>query len=66
MISVIIPSYNEEKHLQNVLDHLLKGKNIEIIISDGGSRDNTIEIAKEYFQQHKNMKLITGSFVFHI
>jgi glycosyltransferase involved in cell wall biosynthesis len=48
--SIIIPTLNEEKLLPGLLKQLsnldLKAKyNYEIIISDGGSKDNTIEIA---------------------
>lgn len=51
--SIIIPTLNEEKLLPVLLKQLsdisLKKKyNYEIIISDGGSTDNTIEIAKKY------------------
>lgn len=53
MISVIIPTLNEEKLLPKLLDQLndqkLKSKyNYEIIISDGGSKDRTLEIARNY------------------
>ncbi len=53
LISIIIPTLNEEKLLSKLLDQLsdqkLKEKyNYEIIISDGGSKDRTIEIAKKY------------------
>lgn len=53
MISIIIPTLNEEKLLPRLLDQLngqkLKSQfNYEIIISDGGSKDKTIEIAKRY------------------
>lgn len=53
MISIIIPTLNEEKLLPKLLDQLseasLKQKyQYEIIISDGGSKDKTIEIAKKY------------------
>jgi rSAM/selenodomain-associated transferase 1/rSAM/selenodomain-associated transferase 2 len=46
--SFIIPTYNEELYIkQNI--HLLKllGNDIEIIIVDGGSNDETVKIAKE-------------------
>ncbi len=49
--SIIIPAYNEEKLISNLLDELLKFKNsfnFEIIISDGGSFDTTLEILKAY------------------
>lgn len=48
--SIIIPTLNEEKLLPNLLNQLnnsaVKEKyNYEIIVSDGGSKDKTIEIA---------------------
>ncbi len=53
MISIIIPSLNEEKLLPNLLEQLnakeLKDKfSYEIILSDGGSKDRTIERALKY------------------
>lgn len=52
MISFIIPTLNEEKLLPELLkqlcDESLREKyDYEIIISDGGSKDNTIAIAKK-------------------
>ena len=51
-ISVIIPTLHEEKLLEKTLlcfsDELQKQYGLEIIISDGGSMDATIEIAKKY------------------
>jgi glycosyltransferase involved in cell wall biosynthesis len=50
VISVIIPTLNEEKLISNTLGQFtpeLKQKfQIEVIISDGGSSDNTINIAE--------------------
>jgi len=50
MISIIIPSYNEEAHIKNIIQQLQKNDiaNLisEIIIVDGNSTDNTIAIAK--------------------
>jgi glycosyltransferase involved in cell wall biosynthesis len=50
--SIIIPTLNEEKLLPNLLAQLtensLRSKyNIEIIVSDGGSSDNTVGIASK-------------------
>jgi len=49
-ISVIIPTYNEEKDIEDCLKSLKfqSIKNIEIIIVDDGSTDNTIKIAEKY------------------
>ncbi len=47
--SVIIPTLNEEKYLPPVLE-LLKSidEDLEIIIADGGSEDNTLKIAERF------------------
>lgn len=50
-ISVIIPVYMEEKLIGNTLsaftNELKKQFNLEVIVSDGGSTDNTLEIARD-------------------
>jgi len=52
MISVIIPTYNEEKFLEKTLKMLCKQtlprNKYEIIVVDGNSTDKTREIAKKY------------------
>lgn len=49
-LSIIIPALNEEKLISNLLDQftddLKKEFDLEVIVSDGGSNDSTIEIAK--------------------
>jgi len=47
MISVIIPVLNEAEQLRETLAQVLTGENIEGIVVDGGSHDNTVEIAQE-------------------
>jgi glycosyltransferase involved in cell wall biosynthesis len=57
MLSIIIPSLNEEKYLGLLLESIKKQRflNYEIILADAGSTDKTLEIAKQY-----SCKIITG------
>ena len=55
-LSIIIPSYNEEKTILILLDRILDvnliyGINKEIIIVDDGSSDNTKTIVNDYIQK---------------
>ena len=49
-ISVVIPSYNTEKYIGECLDSLIAQtySNLEIIVVDDGSKDNSVRIAKSY------------------
>ena len=48
LVSVIIPVYNSSLYLQDILDDVKKQtyKNLEIIVIDDGSSDNSLEIAR--------------------
>jgi len=50
LVSVVIPTINEEKYLPRCLSSFSKQtfKDFETIISDGGSTDRTIEIARKF------------------
>ncbi len=47
-ISIIIPVLNEAAALPKTLTSIQKGSNIEIIVVDGGSEDETVAIAQSY------------------
>lgn len=55
MISVITVSYNAEKFIEETLRSILSQKedNFELIIVDGLSKDNTINIAKQIIKEYK-------------
>ena len=52
-ITVIVPVYNVENYLQQCLDSLLAQtyKNLEIIVVNDGSTDNSGNICQEYVQK---------------
>ena len=58
-VSVIIPVYNTEKYLKQCLESVVNQslKDIEIIIIDDGSKDNSISIMKEYESKYSNIKI---------
>jgi len=58
LVSIAMSTYNGEAFLKEQLDSILNQtyKNLEIIISDDSSTDNTVEIIKEY--QNKDSRII--------
>ncbi len=58
-ISVIVSCYNTEKYVEKCLNSLLNQtyQNIEIILIDDASQDNTLKILKKYTQNNLKIKL---------
>ena len=54
-VSVITITYNDAKNLKKTLEALLRQdyENIESIIIDGGSTDNSVEIIKNFEKKFK-------------
>lgn len=61
-ISIICPTYNEEKFISNCLDSILQQDYplylIEIFIVDGRSNDKTRKIVAEYEEKHSFIRLL--------
>lgn len=59
LVSVALCTYNGEKYLKEQLDSIIQQsyKNIEIIICDDCSTDNTINIVNEYITKYDFIKL---------
>ena len=50
ILSIIIPTYNEEEYLPVLLESIKQQdfRDYEIIVADANSKDNTVKIAEEY------------------
>lgn len=59
-VSIIVPVYNVEKYLEKCLKSLISQsyKNIEIILIDDGSKDNSGRICDEYKRKDSRIKVI--------
>ena len=61
LVSIITPSYNQGKFIEETIKSVVSQnyRNIEYIIIDGGSSDNTIEIVKHYANKYKFIQWIS-------
>jgi len=59
-ITVIVPVYNVEHYLDKCLDSLINQtyKNLEIIVINDGSTDNSLEVIKEYADANDFIRVI--------
>lgn len=56
LLSIAIPCYNSAAYMRKCIDSLLPGgEDVEIIIVNDGSKDNTLEIAEEYRERFPSM-----------
>ena len=57
-VSVVVPVYNVEKYLDKCLDSLVNQtlKDIEIIVVNDGTKDNSQDIIDKYTKKYKNIK----------
>lgn len=60
LVSVIVPCYNVEKYIEKGLSSLINQtlKDIEIIVINDGSNDNTLKILNEFRKNDKRIKII--------
>jgi len=61
--SIIIPAYNEAARLGSTLEAVLSyvsrnGWDSEVIVVDDGSRDQTRDLVRSYFQGHPQLRLL--------
>ena len=58
LLSIIIPTYNMQKYLRHCLDSLLVSDEmmdqLEVLVINDGSKDNSSKIAHEYETKYPN------------
>ena len=56
-LSIIVPVYNTEKHLKKCFDSIINQNNseIEVVVINDGSTDNSETIIKEYTDKYKDI-----------
>lgn len=59
-ISIIVPIYNAEDHLEKCIKSILTqtAKDLELILVDDGSKDNSLSICKAYANKDSRIKVI--------
>lgn len=57
-VSVIVPVYNVEKYIKKCLNSLVNQTldEVEIVVVNDGSPDNSQKIIDEYTKKYKNIK----------
>lgn len=61
--TIVIPAYNESARITASLDHILLFStqnqwDLEIIVVNDGSRDNTAEIVRDYARRNPSVQLL--------
>ena len=61
LISILIPTYNEEENISELIGEIIKNLDLknydyEIIVIDNYSNDNTAEIVKKLILTNKKIK----------
>ena len=53
ILSIAVPCYNSQEYMRKCVDSLLKGgEDVEILIVDDGSKDDTLKIARDYEEKY--------------
>ena len=61
LVSIIIPAYNTAKYIHRAIESSLRQThhNVEVIVVDDGSSDETLSIAREYEMRDERVRVFT-------
>ena len=61
LISVITPSYNGERFIENCIKNVIEQKcpEVEHVIVDGGSTDGTVDIIRHHAENYSHIRWIS-------
>jgi len=62
-VSIVVPTYNREEYLRECLDSIINQNypNLEIIVTDDNSKDNTEEVVKNYIAKYSFIKYVKNN-----
>lgn len=56
-LSVLVPVWNQEELVIRALDSVPRREDLEVVICDDGSSDNTLKNVKSYAKSHENLRI---------
>jgi chondroitin synthase len=61
LVSIYVPLFNREKYIAECLQSALEQtvKDLEIVVCDDGSTDNSIQVINRYFRNNKRIRVIS-------
>jgi glycosyltransferase involved in cell wall biosynthesis len=62
LVSIVMATYNGEKYIEKQLESIFRQTypELELIVVDDRSQDNTVVILNQFAQEHKNMKVFVN------
>lgn len=61
IISVIIPLFNREKHILDALNSIPNSQDIEVIVINDGSTDDSVSVVENYCKGCPNLRVINNN-----
>lgn len=56
-LSIIVPVWNQEELVIRALDSVPRREDLEVVVCDDGSTDNTLKNVKSYAKSHENLRI---------